>query len=89
MISTMMMMINQVCFQDEKIVDNFLAYHKWKDMEFFGKDNFPPSKPIEKMLQPVQQTQLYSYLRELPKGGNLHSHEGLGYSNSGGCDKMF
>ena len=69
-------------------MDNFLAYHKWKDMQFFGKDNFPPSKPIEKMLQPVQMTELYSYLKELPKGGNLHSHEGLCYGCSGVCNEI-
>ena len=37
---------------------------------------FPPSRPIEEMLQYIQSTEIYNALRTLPKGGTLHSHEG-------------
>ena len=40
---------------------------------------FPPARPIEEMLQYIQSTEVYNALKPLPKGGNLHSHEGFQY----------
>ena len=66
----------------EKIVD--IYFQKLKSEEFKALNSsspdtskyFYPSRPIETELVQIQNSNLYKQLKLLPKGGNLHMHEG-------------
>ncbi|CAD5112283.1 DgyrCDS1512 [Dimorphilus gyrociliatus] len=62
---------------DEKIVDNYL--HFLKVNEFLKTSDssvgFPPSRPIEEKLEDIKRSDVYKELINLPKGGNMHTHE--------------
>ena len=53
---------------------NYLTYLKWKEFEA-TKDYFLPAKPIEKVVYKIKQSKVYSVLKKLPKGGNMHLHQ--------------
>ena len=59
----------------EKVVSFY--FEKVKDDEFtrLGLYNFAPARPIESELNDIQSSFVYSVLRQMPKGGNIHIHE--------------
>jgi len=59
----------------EKVVSFY--FEKVKDDEFtrLGLYEFAPARPIESELNDIQSSHVYSVLRQLPKGGNIHIHE--------------
>lgn len=58
----------------ETIVDNYLEYLKWAEFNT-TKDAFPPSRPIELVLDQIKASKVYKILKKFPKGGNLHLHQ--------------
>lgn len=52
----------------------YLTYLKWKEFEA-TKSNFLPAKPIEKVVDKIKQSEVYTVLKKLPKGGNMHLHQ--------------
>lgn len=60
--------------QDEKIVDNYLEFLKWKEFNN-TQDNFLPSRPIEDVLEDIKTSDVFRILKTLPKGGNMHLHQ--------------
>jgi len=60
---------------DERIVNNYLEYLKWREFNATRLTGFPPSRPIEEKLNYIRSTEVYAALKKLPKGGNMHSHE--------------
>ena len=60
--------------QDEKIVADYLQHLKWQEFQR-TKNDFLPFLPIETILPNITSSYLYSVLRKLPKGGNMHTHE--------------
>ena len=58
----------------EKTVNLYLE--SLRAREFFEtKDYFYPSRPIESEVENITRRPFYRFLRQLPKGGNLHLHE--------------
>lgn len=58
----------------EKVVN--LYYEKLKHDELIAtKNKFYPALPVEDTLNEIVERPLYSILKQLPKGGNLHIHE--------------
>ena len=55
-------------------MNNYLSYLKWKEFEA-TKGYFLPAKPIERVLDKIKQSNVYSVLKKLPKGGNMHLHQ--------------
>ncbi|WAR17117.1 AGSA-like protein [Mya arenaria] len=66
---------NILLTHDEKIVDNYLGFLKRQEFERTRHD-FPPSRPIELVLPTIRESKVYSVLKKLPKGGNMHLHQG-------------
>lgn len=64
-----------LCAQDELIVDHYLQYLKWAEFIETKDTGFYASRPVEEVMDYVRHTRLYDVLRQLPKGGNMHSHE--------------
>lgn len=62
--------------QDEYIVDKYMGLLKWNEMVATRESGFPPSLPIQDNMEYIQTTDMYKALLGMPKGGNLHSHEG-------------
>ena len=52
----------------------YLEYLKWQEFEN-TRGNFLPSKPIEKVVDQIKQSNVYRVLKKLPKGGNMHLHQ--------------
>jgi hypothetical protein len=63
--------------KDDQVVDRYLQYLKWQQFTETKDTGFYPSRPIEEVLDDVTSTPLYDVLRQLPKGGNMHSHESV------------
>jgi len=61
----------------EHTVDHYLQYLKWREFKATKDNGFPPSRPIEEKLAYIQTTEIYNALVKFPKGGNMHSHEGM------------
>ena len=67
----------------EKIVDIYFQMLKSNEFKALNSSNpdtskyFYPSRPIETELEQIQSSNLYKQLKLLPKGGNLHMHEGF------------
>ena len=67
--------MRQFLFQDEELVNQYLGYLKW--LEFNRtKPAVHPSRPVQEVLSDVVKSDLYEALRTMPKGGNMHIHEG-------------
>ena len=66
---------NALLSNKEKVVSFY--FEKVKDDEFtrLGLYNFAPARPIESKLNDIQSSFVYSVLRQMPKGGNIHIHE--------------
>lgn len=66
---------NALLSNKEKVVSFY--FEKVKDDEFtrLGLYNFAPARPIESELNDIQSSFVYSVLRQMPKGGNIHIHE--------------
>jgi hypothetical protein len=66
---------NALLSNKEKVVSFY--FEKVKDDEFtrLGLYNFAPARPIESELDDIQSSFVYSVLRQMPKGGNIHIHE--------------
>jgi hypothetical protein len=60
--------------KQEKIVNLYFQYLKKLEYES-TRNKFLPALPIENNFLQLIQRPLYSILRELPKGGNLHVHD--------------
>ena len=58
------------------MADRYLSYLKWKEFQRTRKSGLPASLPMERNMAEVQDTEVYKALLKMPKGGNLHSHEG-------------
>ena len=58
------------------VVDHYLRYLKWKEYKRTAPV-FLPSRPIEETLENITTSYLYKVLKRLPKGGDMHTHEGL------------
>ena len=58
------------------IVDHYLRYLKWKEYKRTAPV-FLPSRPIEETLENITTSYLYKVLKRLPKGGDIHTHEGM------------
>jgi len=63
-----------MCSQDERIVDNYLEYQKREEF-LRTESNFLPSRPIERVLPQILQSEVFRILKTLPKGGNMHLHQ--------------
>ena len=57
------------------MVNNYLGYLKWEEFEK-TYPVFPPSRPIEQQLNHILSSEVYRVLKKLPKGGDMHVHEG-------------
>ncbi|XP_052769350.1 adenosine deaminase AGSA-like [Mya arenaria] len=66
---------NLVLSKDENIVKDYLDFLKRQEFERTRHD-FPPSRPIELVLPTIRTSKVYSVLKKLPKGGNMHIHQG-------------
>ncbi|XP_052765532.1 adenosine deaminase AGSA-like isoform X1 [Mya arenaria] len=66
---------NIVLTNDEIIADNYLGFLKRQELERTRHD-FPPSRPIELVLPTIRASKVYAVLKKLPKGGNMHLHQG-------------
>ena len=75
--------------KDERIADQYLAYLKWREFKNTVDLDFPPLKPIEKVLNRIVKSELYQALTDFPKGGILHSHEGIPFFKGGGGIRIF
>ena len=54
-----------------------MGFLKWKEFLRTRETGLPASMPMEKHLEAVEASEVYQVLYKLPKGGNLHSHEGF------------
>ena len=59
----------------EKVVSFYFEKVKYDEFTRLGLYNFAPARPIESELNDIQSSFVYSVLRQLPKGGNIHIHE--------------
>jgi hypothetical protein len=41
------------------------------------KDKFLPAQPIRNVLDQIKASKVYTVLKKLPKGGNMHLHHGM------------
>jgi len=74
--TTYVQSIIQYFFQDEEIVKNYLQHLKRNEYER-TKDKFLPAQPIRNVLDQIKASKVYTVLKKLPKGGNMHLHHGM------------
>ena len=55
-------------------MNDYLTYLKWEEFEA-TKGYFLPAKPIERVVDKIKHSKVYSVLKKLPKGGNMHLHQ--------------
>jgi adenosine deaminase CECR1 len=61
--------------EKEKIVNNYLEILKSNEFKNQGINYFYPARPLEKYYKQIINSSLYTNLKNLAKGGNLHIHE--------------
>jgi hypothetical protein len=62
---------------DETVVDNFLDFLVSSETERLNNLGlFPPALYFTKAQQVIKSSALFPFIRSMPKGGNLHVHDG-------------
>jgi len=62
--------------EDEQVVSHYMQYMKWTQFkQTVNNSGFYTIRPIMEVLPEIVASDLYNVIRQLPKGGNLHSHE--------------